>query len=112
MPQDWDVLGNLSSKNKQKGIQWRALLAKSHPGAPLGDNKGRKIWYWCPGDICPEVYQMPQDWDVLGELPPLNSKTLDSGRLWRFPVTNYFDLLLSCKEAAVSSPFGKNSISP
>ena len=50
-------------------------MARYHPGAPIEDNKGKKIWYYCPGEPCPESYQMPQDWDVLGEVPPPNSRT-------------------------------------
>ena len=31
----------------------------------------KKLYYQLLGDLCPEDYQMSQDWDVLGDLPPM-----------------------------------------
>ena len=34
--------------------------------------------HWCRGDVRPEPYQMPQDWDVLENLPPNKKSRIES----------------------------------
>ena len=50
--------------------EWRALMIIHHPDAPPKDDKGKIMWYSCPGQVCPPTYQIPENWDVLGQLPP------------------------------------------
>ena len=64
-----DVGERLKLRRKMPINDWKALMAKHHPGAPSQDARRRKLWYCCPGAPCPSTYQMPQDWDVLGQVP-------------------------------------------
>ena len=63
-----DVRERMGLKRKWSTKDWVALLAKTHPNAQDKNAKGRKLMYWCLGDVCPDTYQMPQDWNVLGNL--------------------------------------------
>ena len=64
-----DIGERLGLRRKWKSNEWQALMSTQHPGEPLKDAKGKTIQYWCAGDKCPKDYRMPEDWDVLGQLP-------------------------------------------
>ena len=64
-----DVGERLNLKRKLASSDWAALRQKTHPGKPLKASDNKLIQYWCLGDVCPQDFQMPPDWDVLGALP-------------------------------------------
>lgn len=64
--------GNLGEKMRlTPNAKWKATLDAIH-GRDRADRKNRKrVPYWTLGDECPRGDQLPPNWDVLGQLPPM-----------------------------------------
>ena len=55
---------------KQSTKEWADLVDRTIPDAKMKDATGRKLQYWSPGNVHPDDYLFPHDWDVLGRLSP------------------------------------------
>ena len=71
----WQLHGDLGARlgltHRHTAAQFRALLEDPHSEARKTRGNPKDGQTWCLGDICPDEYQFPQYWDVLGELPPV-----------------------------------------
>ena len=63
-----DVGERLKLRRKLPTAEWKKLVKQTYPNVQATDIKEGKS-YRCLGEVCPEEYQMPPDWDVLGVLP-------------------------------------------
>lgn len=52
-------------------VDWTRMLDKQHPEHAAS---GKKMAPWCLGEACPEAIHLPEDRDILGELPPKDTK--------------------------------------
>ncbi len=50
------------------------MLVTQHSDSP--DAKGKNA-LWSLGEVCPDTVVLPEDWDVLGKLPPVVSSQPD-----------------------------------
>ena len=97
----WQLHGDLGARlglsHRLTAAQFRALLEDPHSEArktrKKNPNDGQS---WCLGDRCPDGYQFPQYWDVLGELPPMKRLKTTSSEAYN---TSFF----STNEGSASS---------
>ena len=73
-----DLGERLGLKARLSKSKWREIRETYYPGKPVKDTEGKKIIYFCPGDLCPAEYQLPADWDAQGILPPRKRPKLDA----------------------------------
>ena len=69
-----DVGERRGLKRKRTAQEWTVLSRNAHPV-----QIGKKTVHWCLGDICPSTYLMPENWDVLGQLPSRKRFKMDTG---------------------------------
>ncbi len=97
-----DVGERMGLAARLSSTKWKELRQEHYPEAKA--TAGKKLIYTCPGDECPEEFQLPTDWDAQGQLPPRKKPRLDQPKATTKPKDTKPAIDIKATEAEDSKP--------
>ena len=77
-----DVGERMGLAARLSSTKWKELRQEHYPEAKTAV---KKLIYTCPGDECPDEFQLPTDWDAQGQLPPRKKPRIEESSAEKKP---------------------------